>query len=34
MIVFCNQIMAQNEKEILWTADWSSSGKFIAIGKS
>lgn len=32
IIVFCNQIIAQNEKEILWTTDWSPNGKLIAIG--
>ena len=34
IIVFCNQILAQNAitKEILWTTDWSPNGKYIAIG--
>ena len=34
IIVFCNQISAQKTitKEILWTADWSPNGKYIAIG--
>ena len=32
IILFCNKIIAQNEKEILWTTDWSPNGKFIAIG--
>ena len=32
IILFCNKIIAQNEKEILWTTDWSRNGKFIAIG--
>ena len=34
MIVFCNHTFAQNAtiKEILWTADWSPNGKYIAIG--
>jgi WD40 repeat protein len=34
IIVFCNQIFAQKiiTKEILWTADWSPNGKYIAIG--
>lgn len=32
IIVFCNSIIAQKEKEILWTTDWSPNGKFIAIG--
>jgi WD40 repeat protein len=34
IIVFCNKTFSQNTitKEILWTADWSPNGKFIAIG--
>lgn len=34
IILFCNQTFAQNlvTKQILWTADWSPNGKFIAIG--
>ena len=32
IILSCNQIIAQNEKEILWTTDWSPNGKYIAIG--
>lgn len=32
IIVFCNPITAQDEKKILWTTDWSSNGKLIAIG--
>lgn len=32
IIVFCNPIIAQNAKEILWTTDWSPNGKLIAIG--
>lgn len=32
--IFSNQIFAQNtiDKQILWTADWSPNGQFIAIG--
>ncbi|KAF0130173.1 MAG: hypothetical protein FD155_1959 [Bacteroidetes bacterium] len=34
IILFFNQTFAQNTvtKQILWTADWSPNGKFIAIG--
>jgi WD40 repeat protein len=33
MVVFNNQLYAQsfNNKEILWTADWSPNGKYIAV---
>ncbi len=33
-VIFCHQTFAQNTapKEILWTTDWSSDGKYIAIG--
>ncbi|MBL0013037.1 MAG: hypothetical protein IPP30_04545 [Flavobacterium sp.] len=32
IILSCNQIIAQNEKEILWTTAWSPNGELIAIG--
>jgi WD40 repeat protein len=34
IIIFCSTSFAQNtiQKEILWTADWSPNGKYIAIG--
>lgn len=32
IILSCNKVIAQNEKEILWTTDWSPNGKLIAIG--
>ena len=34
MVALSNQAFAQDskEREILWTADWSSNGKFIAVG--
>jgi len=34
LLLFSNHLFAQNtiDKQILWTTDWSSNGKFIAIG--
>ena len=34
IIFFCTPLLAQNttKREILWTADWSPNGKFIAVG--